>query len=170
MIRPATPADAGAIAAIYNHYVATSIATFEEEPVPTTELASRMAAVEAAGLPWLVAVGDGEAGLDGYAYATRWRGRSAYRFSCEITVYLAPEARGRGVASTLYTELFALLEAKGMHLVIGGIALPNDASVALHERFGMTKVAHFHEVGFKFGRWVDVGFWERRLDRSGGSK
>jgi phosphinothricin acetyltransferase len=159
--RPAIPADGEAIAAIYNHYIASSVATFEVEPVSADEMRSRVAAIEAAGLPWLVA--DGPAGLLGYAYATRWRGRAAYRFSCEITVYLAPDAVGQGVGTALYTELFRILESGGLHLVIGGIALPNDASVALHERFGMTKVAHLHEVGFKFGHWVDVGFWERRL-------
>ena len=80
-----------------------------------------------------------------------------------MTVYLNPEAAGRGIGSALYDELFSLLRARGIHVVIGGIALPNDASVTLHEKFGMKKVAHFAEVGFKFGKWVDVGFWERAL-------
>ncbi len=165
MIRQAAPADAEAIVAIYNHYIATSIATFEEEAVDAGEMRARMAAVDAAGLPWLVAEREGT--LLGYAYATRWRGRPAYRFSCEITVYLASDALGKGIGTALYGALFPRLEAQGLHLVIGGIALPNEASVALHERFGMTKTAHFHEVGFKFGQWVDVAFWERRL--SGGA-
>lgn len=165
-IRPAAAADADAIAAIYNRYIATSIATFEEEAVAGDEMRARMATVAGAGLPWLVAEDGGR--VTGYAYATKWRGRPAYRFSCEITVYLAEDTLGQGIGTALYGALFELLEAQGLHLVIGGIALPNEASVALHERFGMTKVAHFHEVGFKFGRWVDVAFWERRL--SGGAQ
>jgi phosphinothricin acetyltransferase len=160
-IRPATPGDGGAIVAIYNHYIASSIATFEEEAIDADEMRARMATVAGAGLPWLVAEDGGR--VTGYAYATKWRGRPAYRFSCEITVYLASDALGQGFGTALYGALFPILEAQGLHLVIGGIALPNEASVALHERFGMTKAAHFHEVGFKFGRWVDVAFWERRL-------
>jgi phosphinothricin acetyltransferase len=99
----------------------------------------------------------------GYAYATRWRARAAYRYSSEITVYLAHDVGGRGIGTLLYGRLFPLLEARGLHAIMGGIALPNEASVRLHERFGMRKVAHFHEVGFKFGRWIDVGFWQRVL-------
>jgi phosphinothricin acetyltransferase len=117
--------------------------------------------VQAAKLPWLVAEDDGRA--VGYAYATQWKSRSAYRFAVEITVYLARDHDRRGIGSRLYEELFRLLEAHGIHAVIGGIALPNAASVALHEKFGMKKVAHFVDVGFKFDRWIDVAYWERIL-------
>lgn len=160
-IRAAVTADAAGIAAIYNHYVAHTVVTFEEEAVSADEIARRMEDVRSASLPWLVA--DQAGRIAGYAYASKWRARSAYRFSTEITVYLGPEDGGRGIGSALYDELFPMLRARGLHVVIGGIALPNDASVALHEKFGMKKVAHFAEVGFKFGKWVDVGFWECTL-------
>jgi phosphinothricin acetyltransferase len=160
-IRAAEPADAAGIAAIYNHFVAHTVVTFEEEAVSADEIARRMDDVRSASLPWLVAEQAGR--IVGYAYGSKWRARSAYRFSSEVTVYLGPDEGGRGIGSMLYTELFQLLRERGIHVVIGGIALPNDASVKLHEKFGMKKVAHFAEVGFKFGKWVDVGFWECTL-------
>ena len=160
-IRPADDRDAESIATIYNFYVAQSAVTFEEEPVSVGEIARRISEVQLASLPWLAAEKDGQ--VLGYAYATPWKSRSAYRFSVEITIYLADGQGGRGIGSALYAELFALLKARGIHAVIGGIALPNGASVALQEKFGMSKVAHFKEVGFKFGRWIDVGYWELEL-------
>ncbi|HEV7431928.1 MAG TPA: GNAT family N-acetyltransferase, partial [Steroidobacteraceae bacterium] len=93
-------------------------------------------------------------------YASRWKGRCAYRYSVESTVYLEPLAVGQGLGTALYSALFARLQELGCHVVIGGIALPNAASVALHEKFGMRQVAHFAQVGNKFGRWVDVGYWQ----------
>jgi len=161
VIREATPIDAEAIASIYNHYVTETIVTFEEEPVATTEMARRIEEVRAASYPWLVAEHVGR--IVGYAYATPWRPRRSYRFSSEITVYVAPDHGRRGVGSELYAALFPLMKALGIHAVLGGIALPNDASIALHEKFGLTKVAHFKETGFKFNRWIDVGYWEAIL-------
>lgn len=161
-IRPAAAPDAGAVAAIYNHYVAETVVTFEEAPVPASEMARRIEEVLAASFPWLVAV-EGARVL-GYAYAAPWKRRSAYRLSAEVTVYLDPALTGRRLGSALYGRLFPLLAARGIHALIGGISLPNPASVALHERFGMHKVAHFEQVGFKFGRWIDVGYWQRTLE------
>jgi L-amino acid N-acyltransferase YncA len=158
-IRAAAPADADAITAIYNHYVTETVVTFEEELVSAAEMARRMEEIRSESLPWLVAEDGGRA--VGYAYATKWRARSGYRFSAEITVYVAPEHTGRSIGSSLYAQLFPILQARGIHAVMGGIALPNDASIALHEKFGLQKVAHFLEVGFKLGRWVDVGYWQR---------
>jgi len=160
-IRVATLADAEPVAAIYNHYIAKTVVTFEEEAVLPSEIGRRMNAVWAASLPWLVAEVGGQ--VAGYAYASKWNGRCAYKFSAEITVYLAPTQVGRGLGSRLYDRLFTILREGGMHVVIGGIALPNDASVALHEKFGLEKAAHFKEVGFKFDRWIDVGYWQRTL-------
>jgi len=160
-IRIATASDADRIAEIYNHYVVNTVVTFEEEPVAGDEMRRRMDEVFASSLPWLVAESGGRTA--GYAYATKWKARSAYRFSVETTVYLADGLGKRGLGSRLYDELFRRLKEQGIHAAIGGIALPNDASVALHEKFGMRKVAHFEEVGFKFGTWVDVGYWERIL-------
>ena len=161
-IRPATPQDAAAIAAIYNPYIAETTISFEEEPVGMEEMRGRIAAVQDGGLPWLVLERDGE--IAGYAYATKWRVRHAYRFSVETSVYLAPRHAGKGAGTALYTALLEILREAGCHLAIGGIAQPNAASVALHEKMGYRKVAHFGEVGFKFGRWIDVAYWERRLD------
>ena len=158
-IRSAETRDAQAIADIYNLFVSTSTVTFEEATVPVSEIARRIAEVQSLGMPWLVAE---EAGVvSGYAHAKPWRPRSAYRFSVEITVYVEPTSARRGIGTTLYRELLAILQARGVHAVIGGIALPNDASVALHEKFGLRKVAHFKEVGFKFDRWIDVAYWQR---------
>jgi len=161
LIRPAHADDAKAIAAIYNPYILTTTISFEEEAVTDAAMAQRIADVQAGGLPWLVAEQDGK--VLGYAYATKWRVRHAYRFSVESSVYLAPEAARQGVGTALYTALLAQLAERGVHLVIGGVALPNDASVALHEKMGYEKVAHFGEVGFKFGRWLDVGYWQKKL-------
>src|SRR5690606_39143142 len=96
----------------------------------------------------------------GYAYAARWKGRCAYRYSVESTIYLDLGARRGGIGTVLYAALLERLRSRGYHAVIGGIALPNDASVRLHEQLGFRKVAHFPEVGFKLGRWVDVGYWQ----------
>lgn len=166
-IRPATAADAAAIAAIYNHYVLTTTISFEEAPVDASEMQARVAGVLDGQLPWLVAV-DGDK-LLGYAYASKWRVRHAYRFSVESSVYLAQDAAGRGLGTALYTALLNQLRQAGVHLVIGGIAQPNAASVALHEKMGYVKAAMFTEVGYKFGRWIDVGYWQRKLDPAEGA-
>jgi L-amino acid N-acyltransferase YncA len=150
-----------AIAGIYNYYITETVVTFEEEPLAVSEIARRLEEVRSASLPWLVAEADSR--VVGYAYATAWRPRIGYRFSAEITVYLAPGHAGQGLGTKLYSRLFPLLRARRIHAVMGGIALPNEASVALHERFGLRKVAHFAEVGFKFDRWIDVGYWQRTL-------
>jgi L-amino acid N-acyltransferase YncA len=160
-LRDASAADAAAIASIYNHFIADTAITFEEESVSAAEMAARIADVQNTGLPWLVAV-DGDTVL-GYAYATKWRVRHAYRFSVESTVYLDHQQSGRGLGTALYRLLLARLKGGGYHLVIGGIALPNAASVALHEKLGFEKLAQFGEVGFKFGRWIDVGYWQLKL-------
>ena len=157
MIRPCVPSDATTVCAIYNPYVRETVITFEEEPVSESEMAGRIRDVTG-DWPWLVAA-DADA-VVGYAYATPWKTRSAYRFAVESTVYVARDALGRGIGSRLYEALIGSLRDRGAHCVIGGVALPNPASVALHERFGFRKLAHFEEVGWKLGRWVDVAYWE----------
>lgn len=162
IVRPACAADAAAIARIYSHYVLTTVISFEEQAVPADEMVARMREVQAAGLRWLVAESAGE--ILGYAYAGKWKARSGYRFSVESSVYVAPEHLSAGLGTRLYETLIAELRSLGLHTVIGGIALPNDASVRLHERFGFVQCAHFRETGFKFGRWIDVGYWQLHLD------
>lgn len=164
-IRDAHIEDAAAIAAIYNHYVTDTTITFEEEAVTDAEMAQRIKDVQASELPWLVIERDRS--IVGYAYATKWRVRHAYRFSVESTVYLKDGADGAGNGTALYQALLERLAGKGYHLVIGGIALPNAASIALHHKLGFEKVAQFREVGFKFGRWIDVGYWQKTLKLPG---
>lgn len=159
-IRDASIEDAPAICAIYNHYVTDTFVTFEEQPVDTREMQSRMRAVLEK-LPWLVLERDGD--IAGYAYASPWKTRIGYRFAVESSIYLAPAHTNCGFGAALYRSLFDELHARNIHCVIGGAALPNPASVALHEKLGFTKVAHFRENGFKFGRWIDVAYWQRLL-------
>ncbi|WP_386083382.1 arsinothricin resistance N-acetyltransferase ArsN1 family B [Vreelandella sp. F11] len=161
MIRDAAKGDSEAIAHIYNHYIENTAISFEEKPVTGSDIQGRIEAVQGVGLPWLVA-GEDDA-VVGYAYATKWKERSAYRFSVEASVYLSNQVRGRGLGAKLYEAIFAKLKESGIHAVIGGITLPNPASVALHEKMGMKKVAHFERVGFKFDQWHDVGYWQLNL-------
>jgi len=161
MIRPVEQPDVQAIADIYNHYVTQTKVTFEEDPVSTSDMAKRVEAVTAAGLPWLVA--EKAHSVIGYAYAAPFHKRSAYRFTVEISAYLAPEATAKGLGTELYDALIPELQTKAYHRVIGVIALPNAASVALHEKFGMEQIAHLSEAGFKFGEWIDVGYWQMKI-------
>lgn len=165
LIRPATSTDCEAIAGIYNHYIATTIITFEEEPVDAAEINARLAEVAAASLPWLVMVKDDR--VIGYAYAGKWRGRVSYRYSVESSIYLDAACTGQGLGIVLYRELLRDLRSRSLHVVIGGISLPNPASVALHEKLGFEKVAQFKEVGFKLNRWIDVGYWQASLEDKG---
>lgn len=161
LIRDATLHDATAIAEIYNPYVLNTTISFEEEAVSGDEMANRMSHVRQQGLPYLVL--ETNAQVQGYAYATPWRVRKAYRYSVEVTVYLKADAHRRGFGTALYQALFTRLKALGVHAVIGGITQPNPASVALHEKLGLRQVALFPEVGFKFGAWRDVGYWQLNL-------
>jgi phosphinothricin acetyltransferase len=163
-IREACEADAAQIATIYNHYVENTVVSMEYEAITGATMASRIAGVQASGLPWLVLVEDGI--ISGYAYASAWRARIGYRHAVESSVYLAPARQGRGLGTLLYTRLLERLRALDCHTVIGGIALPNQGSVALHEKFGFTQVAQFREVGRKFDQWVDVGYWQLQIGSS----
>jgi phosphinothricin acetyltransferase len=160
LIRPALPADAPRIGQIYNHHVRETIVTFEELPVADEEMARRIADTTAE-FPWLVLEIDGS--VAGYAYASTWKRRSAYRFTVESTIYLAQEYLGRGLGAGLYGALIGELRSRGLHSAIGGISLPNPASIALHERLGFRHIGQLREVGWKFGKWVDVGYWQLLL-------
>ncbi len=158
MIRSATPGDAVAIASIYNHYIEESVVTFEVDQVSAAEMRSRIE-TGCATHPWLVAV-DADSVL-GYAYATQWKSRAAYRNTVETSVYVAREHHGNGVGERLYRELIERVAKQGFHAALGGIALPNPASVALHEKLGFRKVGELEQVGWKHDRWVNVGYWQR---------
>lgn len=161
MVRDATISDSDAIAAIYNHYVSNTVITFEETPVTAAEMASRIESVQASDLPWLVLTENDR--IIGYAYATPFKARSAYRFSVESTVYLSPEHHGNGYGTSLYESLIAKLQAMGIKNIIGCITLPNPASVALHEKMQMKQVGQFPDIGYKFDQWLDVGYWQLSL-------
>ncbi len=157
MIRTVRPEDAAALCTLYNHYIESSIVTFEEEPVSVEAFRERIESITTS-YPWLVYEADGD--IAGYVYASAWKARRAYRYAAESTVYLTPGHQGKGIGTTLYERLIADLKDRSVHCLIAGIALPNDASVALHEKIGFTKVANFREVGRKFDRWIDVAYWE----------
>lgn len=159
-IRPVTIDDAPAIAAIYNHYIAHSIATFDEVAVPVAQIAAKIES-QPQGYPMLVYGEDAQ--VVAYALGRPHHERSAYRYSAEVGVYVHPDYTRRGIGRSLYGELIPLLHAQGMHTLLGGISLPNPASVALHESMGFHKIAHYREVGYKFGQWIDVGYWQRML-------
>lgn len=161
MIRDAKSCDAAALTDIYNYYILNTVVTFEEQPITALDMSNRIAEVTDAELPWLVA--EQNHVIVGFAYASKWKGRCAYRYSAEVTIYLSHSMISKGIGSALYSELFLRLRANSIHVVLGGISLPNDASIALHEKFGMSKAAHFDEVGFKFGNWVDVAYWQGKL-------
>jgi L-amino acid N-acyltransferase YncA len=160
MIREVSLDDAAEIAAVYNHYVRNTHATFEEEDVTTAAMAERIGRVMSA-YPWFVAEEEGV--LTGYSYAGPFHARAAYRLTAETTVYLRPGCEGRGTGAALYEALLATLRRRDLHAAIGIIALPNPASVALHERFGFGQVGRLVEVGRKFDRWIDVGIWQLQL-------
>jgi phosphinothricin acetyltransferase len=157
MIREATFSDASAITAIYNHYILNTTITFELYPITRGETIKRMEKYKEIG-PYLVYEENGE--VIGYAYVSRFRERQAYEHSVESSIYLKNGCGGKGLGTKLYVELLSQVSSQ-RHTVIGGIALPNEASIRLHEKCGFRKVAHFSEVGRKFGKWIDVGFWQR---------
>jgi L-amino acid N-acyltransferase YncA len=159
-LRPVTPADAPAIAAIYGPVVRHTSISFEAVAPSDDEIRKRIAAVFPQ-RPWLVAEDD-DAVL-GYAYASEFRSRAAYRWSVETSVYIAAAAQRHGIGRRLYTALFALLDALGYRRAFVGITLPNDASVGLHHALGFTDVGVLQRAGFKFGRYHDVASLERSL-------
>jgi len=162
VIRDADGEDAAAIAAIYNVHVRDTLVTFELDDVAGAEMGTRIADVQARGLPWLVAEDAGR--VIGYAYAGPWKARAAYARTVESSIYLDAAAAGRGLGRRLYGALLDRLREAGIHAVIGGISLPNPASVRLHEALGFAPIGTFREVGWKLGRWVDVGYWQKVLD------
>lgn len=161
MIRDAVQSDSKRIAEIYNYYIANTVVTFEEESVSAEEMWTRVQVIQETHR-WLVFELENE--VVGYAYSGGWNSRCAYRQSVETTIYLDSRFGGQGIGKKLYTALLDILKNGDAHAVIGGVALPNEASIALHESLGYKKVAHFKEVGFKMNRWIDVGYWELILD------
>ena len=158
IVRAADPAaDAAACAAIYAPHVDPGPASFEDVPPDAEELGRRIAAAHA----WLVAERDGV--VAGYAYASPHRARGAYRWAVDVAVYVDGAHTRRGVGRALYARLLPALDALGFRTACAGIALPNDASVALHEAFGFEPVGVYRRIGFKAGAWRDVGWWQLQV-------
>jgi L-amino acid N-acyltransferase YncA len=167
VIRLADPErDSPAVAAIYRPAVESSVASFEEVAPDAAEMAERIGTVLRR-TPWLVAVAGGER-VVGYAYATRHRERAAYRWSVDISAYVHPEHRGRGVGRRLYDVLLPLVRGQGFVNVFAGITLPNPASVALHESIGMRRIGVYERIGYKFGAWHDVAWYGMRIAEPAG--
>ncbi len=156
-IRHARNEDAAQIAEIYNYYITSTHHTFETEPLAASDMTARIEDVSS-GYPFLVAEKDGE--VLGYAFAVQFKLRDAYEHSAEVSIYVKNEAKQKGIGTRLYDQLFKELGETLTHAIVAGIAMPNDASIAFHEKLGFKKVAHFREVGYKLGRWIDVGYWE----------
>lgn len=159
-LRLAEEGDAAALQRIYAPYVRETAVSFELEPPTMEQIAARLRATLPM-YPWLVCERGGE--VAGYAYGSRYRERAAYRWSVEVTIYVAPAHQRRGIGRALYTALLRILALQGYCNAFAAIALPNPASVALHEALGFTAVGVYRSVGYKLGRWYDVGWWQRSL-------
>jgi len=162
MIRPVDPKDAQAICDIYNYYVVNTAISFEEQPVSVDEMEKRIRDI-AAEYPFLVIEEDGN--IPGFAYANKYRDRRAYRHTAEITIYLKNGETGKGLGTELMGCIIEETRRRGLHALISAIALPNEKSVSIHEKFGFKKAGHLGEVGFKFEQWIDVGCWELVLTK-----
>lgn len=160
-IRSATLDDLEALTEIYNHYVIHSAITFDLHPFTASERR-----------PWfddhcnstmhrLLVAADERGKCVGYATSSRWRPKPAYNSTVEVSVYCHPDVRGRGYGTALYSALFTALEKENVHTIVAGVSLPNDASLALHARFGFRPVGVFHAVGRKFDKYWDVAWFER---------
>jgi L-amino acid N-acyltransferase YncA len=159
-IRPASTLDAERCAAIYRPYVETSWISFETIAPGPDEMAHRIASYGSSH-GWLVFEVDQI--VAGFAYGSPHRSREAYQTSCDVTVYVDPAYERRGIGRLLYEALLAHLADRGFHAAFAGIALPNDASIALHETMGFSPLGIYREVGWKMGGWRDVGWWQRLL-------
>lgn len=160
MLRKVEIKDAQSICDIYNYYVKNTIVTFEEDEVSIEDMQNRIINIGGK-YPWLVFEKNNE--ILGYAYADVWKSRCAYRYSAEVSVYIKNGFIGNKTGSLLYSALIDSLSKSDIHSLIAGISLPNEISIAIHEKFGFEKIGQFKEVGFKFNTWIDVGYWEKIL-------
>ncbi len=165
MVRLATEDDLPEILDLANWAALNTAANFAVEPEPLEMWRASFDATHQTH-PWLVARDDETDEFLGFAKASPWKGRCAYHWSAEVTVYVRPEHHRRGVGRALYTALLDLMRAQGFKSVLGGITLPNDPSVRLHETLGFRRVAVLEQVGFKFDAWRDVGYWQCVLNPS----
>ncbi len=160
MIRPVKISDAEKILDIYNYYVEHTVATFDLELLSLDTFTDKIKSI-ILNYPFIVYEEDNE--ILGYAYGSKFRPKPAYNKTVESTVYVKHGAHGKQIGTQLYADLLALLKRNNLHIVLGVLTLPNEASVKLHEKFGFKQVAHLKEAGFKFDKWHDVGFWQLTL-------
>jgi L-amino acid N-acyltransferase YncA len=160
-VRAATASDGGACARIYEPYVRETAITFELEPPSANEMAARIAEA-ARSHAWLV-LEDHAGRVAGYAYGTAFKHRAAYRWACEVSVYVEPGRRRTGAGRALYEALFERLQARGFLVAVAGLTLPNGASEALHRALGFEPVGTYRQIGYKLGRWHDVAWLQRAL-------
>jgi len=160
VIRDARAEDAEALLDIYRPFVTDTAVSFELEPPSVEEFQARIASAQS---KWAWLVAERDSFIAGYAYASAFRTRAAYRFTVETSAYVHSAFRGQGVAGALYRRLFEVLIAKGYCNAYAGIALPNQASIAFHRSLGFTEVGVFHRGGWKFGKWHDISWWEKPL-------
>jgi phosphinothricin acetyltransferase len=163
-IRPARETDLPRLTEIYNHYVINTPITFDLDPVSVDQRRLWLAQFAEAG-PHRLLVAEDAGRVVGYAGSHQFRTKKAYDTTVETTIYCAHDHTGRGIGATLYTALFDTIRGEDLRIAIAGVTLPNEASVALHARFGFTPVGVMHQVGRKFGQYWDVGFYEKRLER-----
>jgi phosphinothricin acetyltransferase len=160
MIRAFHTNDTKELLDIYNFYVLNSTSTFDDVPLTFEEFSEKLTGISS-NYPFIVFEENDE--ILGYAYGSKFRPKPAYNKTVESTVYVKNGVLGKQIGTKLYTELLKLLKQENYHIVLGVLTLPNDASVKLHEKFGFTQVAYLKQVGFKFGKWQDVGFWQLNL-------
>ncbi|MDR2068781.1 MAG: GNAT family N-acetyltransferase [Spirochaetaceae bacterium] len=165
MIRPVRDADAAAVCALYNYYVENTVITFDEKPASIEAMEDRIREVTAQ-FPWIVWEEGGV--ILGYAYLHPWKERNAYRFATEDSIYIRQDSQGRGIGKKLLARLLEEVKKIDIHTVVAGITIPNEKSIGLHEQFGFKKTALFPEIGYKLGKWLDVGYWELILPRAPG--
>lgn len=160
MIRAFQHNDAEALLDIYNHYVLHSVATFDDAPLEIAVFSEKLNHIAEV---YPILVFEENNNILGYAYGSQFRPKPAYKNTVETTVYVKHGEHGKQIGTKLYTELLSLLKAKNFHMALGVLTLPNNASVKLHEKLNFKQVAHFNEVGYKFGQWLDVGVFQLKL-------
>ncbi|MET3558770.1 phosphinothricin acetyltransferase [Streptococcus rupicaprae] len=159
-IRPANPADAQALLAIYAYYVKETAITFEYE-VPTVENFAQRIRTITQGFPYLIFEENNQ--ILGYAYAAPYKDRAAYDWTVELSIYVHPKARQKGIGQALYDALEKRLDQQGIVNLLACISLPNEASIHFHQKRGYQEVAHFKKIGFKFDQWHDIIWMQKRL-------
>jgi phosphinothricin acetyltransferase len=153
--------DIAAILNIYSYYIQNTIVTFETSVPALSDFENRIECITEK-YPWLICEENGE--ITGYAYACEHRARDAYKWSVDVSVYLKQDCVGKGMGKRLYSNLLNIIERQGFINAYAGIALPNNASIGLHEFFGFKKIAQYEHVGFK-GQWIDVGWWWKEISK-----